>query len=35
MNANRIQLGAIVARNGELLLVRVHGETEWQIPGGH
>lgn len=34
MNANRIQLGAIVARNGELLLVRVHGETEWQIPGG-
>lgn len=34
MSANRIQLGAIVARDGELLLVRSDADSPWELPGG-
>ena len=34
MTANRIQLGAIIARDGKLLLVRRHAQAAWELPGG-
>lgn len=34
MSANRIHLGAIIAREGELLLVRSHPDSAWELPGG-
>ncbi|MEP7215765.1 MAG: carboxymuconolactone decarboxylase family protein [Anaerolineaceae bacterium] len=34
MTPNRIQLGAIIAREGKLLLVRPHARTAWELPGG-
>ena len=34
MTANRIQLGAIIAREGKLLLVRRHAQAAWELPGG-
>ena len=34
MTPNRIHLGAIVSREGKLLLVRGHGDAPWDLPGG-
>lgn len=34
MTANRIGLGAIIAREGKLLLVRRHAHAAWELPGG-
>ncbi len=34
MTPNRIHLGAIVAREGKLLLVRAHPDARWELPGG-
>ncbi|MEO6398558.1 MAG: carboxymuconolactone decarboxylase family protein [Tepidiformaceae bacterium] len=34
MSTNRIHLGAIIAREGELLLVRDHSRRTWELPGG-